>query len=264
MIRSLSVILAAGILLSCKKNAIRPTHILADWSQNQTLMVHQAVALYDSTALNDSLLFVQPPTNRIYRWDVLPDSTGVHFTYDYLHGEPDISFDQSGVYRISARIYDSATNREVAETNVFTIGVTTDTLYPKTAIENSDQLGIHCCSVGYTTGDTATTDYFFQLTFTTSDSYIGYSVIPFQISTANGILISFADSTTLQGFPLNFYSPVYQPIQTYVQLQYIPVGSTQPFSVEWLDQTYMGTVSRPATEELTFGWDNSGPVKITP
>lgn len=263
MTRLLSSTLVSLAFLACKKNAQQPTHVLSNYTQTYTPWVHQAVGLYDSTALYDSLLFVQPPTNRIYEWTVLPDSTGVHFSDDYRHGRPAVSFDHSGDYRISATIYDSATNRELARTTWCSVHVTTDTLYPTTAIRKTDQLTITCCSFGTITANTSGLDTVFWLSYATMDNYPEWSTITYGLTTINGITVSFSDSTSLSEYPWGLTYEPDEPADGNIYLQSIPVGSTQPFAVVWLDQTYSGTVSRPTPTTLTFTWDNSNPVKFT-
>ena len=257
-----AIFTAAALFVACRKESLSATHYLADGEVSRSVSIHQALFIYDSTALRDSLEFVDPPTGRLYRWTVLPDSMGVHITGDYLHGEPVISFDQSGVYDLSAKIYDSATNKLLAHTKTFTIDVTTDTLYPSSNIPVTDQLTISCYSYGHGTNDTAALDYGFFLTMVTTNSYGAASVIPWQLTSSNGIRIAFADTTSLSTWPFNPYGTANLPITTYISVQGIPVDNSEPFSVVWLDHTYSGTISQPLPGSLSFTWDNTGPVKI--
>jgi hypothetical protein len=263
MIRhSFALLTAVAFLTGCRKDSLPTTHILADLGYSHSISIHQALLVYDSTALNDSSLFVSPPTARIYRWTISPDSAGAHLAGNFAHGEPAPVFDRPGVYNLSAQIYDSATNHLLARTDTFTIEVTTDTLFPSTLIGKTDQLTVTCNAYGQSVSDTSTLDYSFELGFTTSDNYAASSIIPSSLTNANGIRVVFADTTSLPSFPFLPYGNLQWPIGTSLALTNFPVGSTQPFSVVWLDQTYTGTITRPLPGSLSFTWDNSGPVKI--
>jgi hypothetical protein len=253
----------AGVGLSCHKQAQPPaSHLLGNfYQQNQGLFIGQAAEPYDSTALNDSLLIVQPPTDRIYRWIISPDSGAAVLGDDYLHGRAQLIFKAAGTYQVSAVIYDSATNKELARTNTMSFQVGPDTLYSQTPMAKNDQLSIGANGYSYTGGDNVPDDYQLGLSFTTTGTYYSNDVIPYTVSTDNGITISFSDSASLQGYP--YYSGWAGPIESFVTLPKIPVGTTEAFSVVWLGVTYTGAISRTNASLLFISWDNSQPVKVT-
>jgi hypothetical protein len=268
MIRHCFVLLVLFLLFSCRKNnEPLPIHLLGTNGYGSTLMIHQALIVYDSTAITDTGLYLHPPANRIYSWSVSPDSAGVRITGNYLNGEPEVSFNHSGVYMLSARILDPVSSREVAKTDSFVIVVTADTLYPEVALLQSDQLTLN--TLIPITPDTATapesssTINQFLLQFVTTGGYPANSGIPCQVSQANGVYIAFSDSATLPSYPFLYWGNGTVPAVSGAFIQNFTVGSTQPFSVAWFNQTYTGAISRTGALEFTFTWNSSWPVKIS-
>ena len=113
-----------------------------------------------------------------------------------------------------------------------------------------------------TASDTSSLDFGFYLQFATADTYIPGSSVSCQVSTIAGIRLAFSDSAILNSYPFEYYGNSPKPALSGVYLDSIPVGSTQPFTVVWLDQTYTGTISRPVPQSLSYSWDNTSPVRV--
>lgn len=264
MHRKLSLLLLTALIgwsLSCRKGTpVSASHLLGNQFGDDSVLIDQASEIYDSTALDDSLLFALPPTSRYYRWTVEGDSDEVVISDDYLHGRARFIFKAAGTYPVWAAIFDSASHREIARTNVRSIHVSSDTLFAETAIAGNDQLSLSCYAMSLSGN---VNDDAFLLEGETNDSYYYSAVIPYQLgSGGGGITLGFSDSASLPEYPFYFYNGVTSPVQTYFYLSNVPLGSSQPFSVVWLNTTYTGTISRPSAQQLAFTWDNSQPVKI--
>ena len=252
------------ILSSChKENHTGGDHLLGVYTEERIIKIHQAIGIYDSTALSDSLDFVDPPVNTIYRWKISPADASATFSDRYKNGRAAIIFEHSGIYKISADIYDSLGLHLTGHTNTIAITRANDTLFPAQAIQPDDGLTIRTTAVGEL-GSTITT---LQLVLTTVKSYdYGYPYTQFEYtdhSTPGNYSLSFALYSRPPGtpIPLPRHGTKSQAFGTLI-LDNLTIGVPVNLSITWLGKTYTGTITLLDNRGYTYSWDSSGPIKI--
>src|SRR5450631_1259084 len=134
--------LALLLLSAClKTNTATPAdrHLLG-FQTERLIKINQAVTIYDSTALKDSIDFITPPITRTYQWKLIPDNHSTTLSGLYQNGLANIIFKQAGDYKVTAGIYDSTGLHYLGNTDTVTVHVTADTLYPTQLIQPDDEL----------------------------------------------------------------------------------------------------------------------------
>lgn len=262
-------ILAVIIIAACacrKSNTVNNTtlHYLGI-TIDRTVKKGQAVTIYDSTALGDSLDYFYPPTYRTYEWSVIPNDSCVTFQGDYLHGRADIIFHCPGVYKISAIIHDSA-SLHIEKTNTVEITVANDTLYPATQIRSNDTLVMHIAR--------ETSPVKFTRIFLNTTSLYDYAYPATQLKytvdgTGDGYTIKFRDSVYLVTYPFVSPHPYALSNDTKshaiagINIDDLDLNVPVNLTVTWLGVTYHGTITRENNNAITHVWDNTGAVRIT-
>jgi hypothetical protein len=239
-------------IMACKKDASSPAgiNILKDYDQS-VVKVGQRISFYDSTAIRDSIDFVDPPGNHLYVYTVKPDDHSVSFGGDYQKGIGTMLFSHAGTYDISAEILDSATHKRVGGTRSLVITVSTDTLHDAQAIDRSDSLTFY----GIATYKDGTGQPILELVMSTAKEYDynqPYAGIDYKITPdAGGFSVLFSDSVRLYSYPYAPEGGIHSKVQEGILIPYSP-GTTQQLKITWLDKTYSGT----------FTTDNNGKVRI--
>ena len=253
---------------SCQKqnNPQTADHLLGVFTEERMIKVRQAVGIYDSTALSDSLDFVYPPTHSTYQWKISPADNTAQFSDRYKNGRAEIIFDHSGIFQISADIYDSLSGKLTGRTDAVTITVTKDTLYSEQAIQANDGLSIAAGVVVTQQPSVGLSDTSIQLELTSLDSYDYYfPYIQFNytaISQPGNYSFVFADSIQLVTYPLAFGYGTKSQVMGSLDLRGLKVGTPAALSITWLGKVYTGTVTLLPNRGYSYNWDNSGPVTI--
>jgi hypothetical protein len=253
------------MLFSCRKNA-QPGSVdyLGVW-YDQNLRIHEAFYIRDSTALRDSLEWAQPPTNHIYKWTVTPSDPALYLSPTMVNGEGYMTFGHSGIYAISASFFDSLTGKLLGHTDVVSVTVGTDTLFPYQFMNPTDTLLISP-SVGYgLTLGSLDTLYDIQLISTSVKTYLGGGSSIFVYSTSTGTnsyTFSFSDSVYLGSFPFAYSYDVPAPLSADLILTPLTLGVPVQLSITWLGKTYSGSVTQTGPITYQTQWDNSGAVKF--
>jgi hypothetical protein len=252
--------------VSCRKHGPTGTTDLLGTFTAKTIKINQAVIIYDSTALNDSLLYADPPVTKLYKWLIVPGDGTYEFSDDYQHGRADIIFHRSGDYLVSANIYDSSGQHYTGHTNSMEISVTSDTLYPALPIDKDDQLVVRWNGFGYNP-DSCFCNFVIYLLASTTDSYdCSYWQLQYTSVSSNGYSYVISDSVYLPSYPFEWgWESTPGPAGVQLSLAGYAPGMAEYLSFTWLGQTYTGTVTITNTTlgpQLVFNWDNSGAVKL--
>jgi hypothetical protein len=263
LISLLAVALAAA---SCHKTSSDPdAHVLAFLTDSR-IRVNQAAIIYDSTALKDSIDFVNPPTGAAYIWQVSPDNGAAVWTGKYRYGLASVAFTRSGSYQVKAEIYDTIAGRMLAHTNTVTVQVGKDTLYQFYNIHANDTLVIRP-TIFSTSINGGPAVAGMQLSCTTtgkyefSDPYLQLMIVPPEIGKYN---FRFSDSLAMTSYP---YAPMYQatllPVNKSLELPGFSAGMTIGIEIVWLRRKYTGTLTMDASGKgYSVSWDNSGAVRF--
>jgi hypothetical protein len=252
----------ALILSSCHKETNPRTHLLGVFTVDRIIKIHQAVGIYDSTALHDSLDFVDPPASRTYQWKISPDDDAVTFSDHYKNGRAAIIFGHSGDYRISADIYDSLGLKLTGHTNTMAITVVNDTLYPAQSIQPNDELTIRTTAVGEL-GSISTELQLIMTSLKSYDYYPPYTRFVYtDNSTTGNYSFVFSDSIQLSSYPFAFGYGTKSPVQGVLDMPGLTIGIPANLSITWLGKTYTGTVTLYNGRVYSYNWDNAGPIKI--
>jgi hypothetical protein len=248
--------------LGCKKdqhNVNGPMNTLT-YQGDETIKVNQEVTVFDSTALHDSALFVYPPGNRLYKWTINPTDDHAVFSGAYTHGIANIIFNQPGNYQISAAIFDSLGQHQLAQTTAVSIQVLKDTLLPAVPLQPDDTL------VFTVNTDLLTPDSFYVfMSYNTVKSYPYISWHNGVTMTGNvgpGISLVFSDSVTLNSFPFAYgYGTTGTPSGV-IGAAGLSKAAPVPLSITWLNRTYSGTMSVNSTGALSFVWPSASAVIV--
>jgi hypothetical protein len=258
----------ALMALSCRKASVTPATdgLALAYQPDNTIKLNQAVTIYDSTALNDSLKFVDPPGNRVYHWTMTPaDDSAVISGPFYTRGIAVIIFNRPGSYQVVADIDDSTGQHLIGHTKPYTINVTADTLYRALPLQANDQLTL--TRNNYLDDNTLSYASGMQFTLSTTDLYDNYpSLSQLDFTTNNGNnenSFVFSDSVYLSSFP--FAGPSDAPGQVsggVITLSGFTPGVTESLSITWLNQTYTGSITETSPFQFTYNWPTNIPVKL--
>lgn len=225
-----------------------------------SIRIDQAIIIYDSTSIVDSIDYVKPPSDKYYEWKIMPDNGCATITGQAKYGIAQFAFTCSGNYQISATIYDSATHELVATTDTMQVEVTTEKLPRAQAIDRNDTLNIEPSYV------MSSDDLHIFLRFATSKSYDYRSVYSKFVytsdSSSNKFTFNFSDSLKLPSYPFSFGSDRKEIVQEIIDLRGTKVGVPAKVNIRWLGKEYSGTVMLKDQNNVTYEWDNSGAVKF--
>ena len=236
------------------------------FQQYNMIKLNQAVTIYDSTALNDSTKYVNPPAGRLYHWMITPadDSAVISGPY-YTRGIAVITFNRPGSYQVTADIDDSSGKHLIAHTDLYAINVTADTLYHALPIQANDQLIVQ--RINFTSNYLSSYASGMQFTLSTAGEYDNYpDLVQFSFttnSTNNSNAFVFSDSLYLTTFPFAWTSDTLSTVfGGVISLNGFAPGITENLSITWLNQTYTGTITQTAAYQFTFDWPANIPVKL--
>jgi len=269
------LILLPIIVYSCQKQRdLREQNIskhLLETEDDSIIKKGQAVKIYDATALNDSESLVNPPNDKYYEWNVLPNDGCLSFWGAYKYGLASITFHCSGKYEIFANIYDSASKAMIATTDTLELDVTQDTLYSAQQIKSDDILNLRPGIVKvWRDPHSSTTDppdeVYIQMIYSTTNEYeynSAYNYITYAPSVGpNNYSFIFSDSVKLGSYPFSNGNGFFNPVQGAIDLKGLQSGIPANLAIGWLGKTYSGKVTLIDDNQYSFEWDNSGSVKI--
>ena len=252
---------------ACRKessNAVLDTahnNIRFAFMHHNRIKVNQAIAVYDSTFIKDSIDFVSPPTDKYYFWEVIP-ANGCDSVMDNK-GITGIAFKCSGTYFITAKIYDSVTQDLIATTDTLEINVTSDTLYPSQPVLANDTLQIQ---TGLAKSHSATGDeVWLYLNVRTTQMYINNNPnddLDYTSNiTAGSYSFVFSNEIRSNSYPFNWtpYDAAFDK-SCWISIKNLSYGVPALLSITWLGITYTGTITLIDENNYTFNWDNSGAV----
>jgi hypothetical protein len=258
----------ALIALSCRKASVTGAtdRLALAYQPDNTIKLNQAVTIYDSTALNDSLKYADPPGNRVYHWIISPtDDSALISGPSYTRGLAVIIFNRQGSYQVTAEIDDSSGQHLIGHTKPYTINVTADTLYRTLPLQTNDQLTL--TRINYLDNNTASYATGMQFTLSTTDQYDNYpelTQLDFITNYGNnGSSFVFSDSVYLNSFPYAWTNDA--PAQVTgeaISLSGFAPGVTESLGITWLNQTYTGSITETAPFQFTYNWPANIPVKL--
>jgi hypothetical protein len=269
----------SSIFLSCNKNQGSPISFATinhlQYDAEYVVKIGQAINFYDRTALNDSLSYVQPPTERYYEWAVLPDNGCVTFWGDFKHGKPDVKFNCPGRYQIFGSLFDSASQTQIGKTDTLIIDVNNDTLRSSQTVKANDELSV-TASLSKTWYDVQPSDPFpptrpadevsIALGLETNEGYEynSYCIeIPVESSISNNnYSYIFSDSVKLITYPFAVGLGLFNKIQEGITIRGLQFGVPADLSIAWLRKIYTGKITLLSEDEFVVEWDNSGTVKF--
>ncbi|RYF89057.1 MAG: hypothetical protein EOO00_10410 [Chitinophagaceae bacterium] len=278
-IQRIILIVVISSFLSCKKDNASAlvnaeVHHLENFGES-TIKMKQGVAFFDKTALNDSLSFVNPPTDKYYEWKAIPDNGCVLFSDDSRHGFAQAVINCAGTYQLFAQVFDSASNSLIAVTDTVTFDVKDDILLPGQPIFSSDVLTIapsitkgwlvYDPSEPFPTGQADIVDI--DLHYTTTASYEYYSgsneIAISRSETGNNRTFSFGDSVELVQYPYARGIGTFDRIEGIISIKDLQFGVLTNISIVWLGQTYSGTLTLINEDQYSLEWNNNSAVKFT-
>ena len=258
---------------SCQKqdaDSPQEIHLLGAGNDERVAKINQSMTFYDATDIDDSIEFVHPPTDKFYRWSVVPNNGCATITTTH-NGFVKVNFTCSGAYQISAAIYDSLNQTLIGKTNDITINVTTDTLHPSQAIYSDDVLDVKAglaksWTEPHTPNNSLPDDVWVYLNLSTTKLYnyfSPYTRFNFTSQNANTTYTyTFADSILLTTYPFLYAYGSTSKVSGWIDMKGLVIGVPATLKVTWLGKTYSGTVTLINNSQYTLTWDNSGAVKI--
>jgi len=248
-------------------------HLETTW--DKSLKKGQAINIYDATALNDSISYVNPPSTRYYEWKSIPDNGCLSFFGSYKYGHANITFNCSGDFQIFANVYDSASQAEIGTTDTMLVKVSNDTLYPAQAIRSDDILWLKpgITQIRYVDDPTKPVDLSepadevrLSVGFTTTGEYeynSVYNKIPVTSTVGtNSYSVVLSDSIYLTSYPFSNGNGSFSRYDAGVDLKDIAAGLPATLSITWLGKTYTGKITLVNDSEYSLEWDSSGAVKV--
>jgi hypothetical protein len=269
------VVMVPGIITSCRKDTIsaRVENLkkdnlgLIDFS-DQMIEISQAIRVYDSTRIKDSIDFVNPPSDKYYEWRSLPAGCDSIVGNQHL---PEVTFifHCPETHFIMADIYDSSTHTLIANTDTIIVHVTADTLHPSQLIQKDDILNLTPSIVKLFTSlqhyvDNAPDEVYIQFVLTSTDvyNYGGDSKYNYSAGVnSNTYSFAFSDSISVLNFPFatGFGK---SPVQEVTSIHGLKYGIANTLNIIWLGKTYTGTFTLIDEDHWTSNWDNNSPVRM--
>jgi hypothetical protein len=233
---------AATTLFSCQKNKMPPTGYTHDlgFSSDKLIKIGQEAIVYDSSALNDSFHYLNPPTNRVYIWTISPDSHCASLSGKSKNGIADIIFSCPGTYKVSAKIYDSLSKNLLGHTDTVQITVTAETLHQFEPALAGDSL-IATSATAFMNSDTSQ-QFIVFVNFSTAKTYdysSPYTQIDYTGSRINnGLNLIFSDSVRLNSYPLAWGYGTTGKVVEFIALDGFVLGEPSRLNYTWLGVTH--------------------------
>ena len=258
---------------SCRKESSSPDHENTASNKlgfvffyDKTIEINQAIIVYDSTRIRDSLDFAVPPADKYYEWTTSPDNGCGAVISSHLP-MTDFIFHCAGNYFLSAKIYDDSTKHIlVGHTDTLEIQVTSDTLYPTQIIQTNDVLKVTPGIASIRSADHVLDEVFIQMILSSTQLYEGYTpYIQFDYTTTTGPNLysyQFSDSIRLNSYPFSFGNGTKDVVWASIDLHGLTYGVPAKLSIIWLGKLYEGTITLLNQYQWTMTWDNSGQVKM--
>ena len=219
---------------------------------DRVVEIGEKLTIYDSTTLDDSLHFFNPPANRLYEWSVSPNDGSVSLGGSYETGRADVLFSHAGSYSISAVFRDPISHLLLGKTDTTTIVVTTDTLRRIQAFYRNDSLVVTTGIYG------SASQRSLSLTLSTVKEYDFnplYSNFLEATIAYNNISFVFSDSILLTTYPFAYkYGGKARAVESFL-FPYVP-GDIFPLAITWLDKTYYGTIEADTLGRVHVSWQN--------
>jgi hypothetical protein len=272
----ITAVILAGIMISCRKETIsaRVENLkkdnlgLIDFS-DQTIEMSQAIRVYDSTRIKDSIDFANPPSDKYYEWRSLPAGCDSIVGNQHL---PEVTFifHCPGTHFIIADIYDPATNTLIGNTDTIKIQVSADTLRPSQPIQKHDILNLTPSIVKLFSSlqhyvDNAPDEVYIQFVLTSTDvyNYGGDSKYNYSVGlNSNTYSFVFSDSISLLNYPFARGFGKKYTVQEVTSIHGLKYGVANTLNVTWLGKTYTGTITLIDEDHWTSNWDNNSPVRM--
>ena len=269
-----TVITIALIAAACRKEAasldkqnLSTNNLAFLFLAENEIRINQAITVYDSTLIRDSIDFVSPPSDKYYKWEVILDNGCDSVQGDKNKGITSFVFHCSGTYLLTAKIYDSLTQNVIATTDTLEINVTSDTLHPTQPIKEDDILNIRMGIVkSYSNTSFPPNEVWISLVLSSTKFYNNYTpYINFNYTSninVNDYSYVFRD-VKLNSYPFAFgaYGTT-DIVWGELDLHGLSYGVPANLSITWLGITYSGTVTLLNENQYTFSWNNSGAVKM--
>ena len=270
----ITVITIALIASSCQKEAasldkqnLSNNNLAFLFLAENKIRINQAIWVYDSTLIKDSIDFVSPPSDKYYKWEIIPNNGCDSVQGDKNKGIASFIFHCSGTYQLTAKIYDSLTQSLIGTTDTLGINVTLDTLRPTQQIKEDDILNIRPgITKRYSDTSLPPDEVWIGLATSSTKRYDNYTPYINFDYTSN---INVNDySYVFKNVKLNSYPFAFGAYGTTdivwggIPLYGLSYGIPANLSITWLGITYTGTVTLLNENRYTFSWDNSGAVKI--
>ena len=256
---------------SCRKESASPDHTAIHklgfvFLDDKSIEINQAILVYDSTRIRDSLDFAVTPTDHYYEWSAVSDK-GCKIVISTHLAMTEFIFHCAGVYRLSAKIYNDSTEQvQTGHTDELEIQVTSDTLYPKEAVQKNDTLKVTPGIVTVRTTGQQLVEVYIQMVLSTTQSYKNYTpYIQFDYITTTGPNLysyQFSDSIRLNSYPFSFGNGTKDVVWGSIDLHGLTYGVPANLSIIWLGHLYEGTITLLNQNQWTMTWDNNGQVKM--
>lgn len=267
-----TLIITALTTFACRKENMhlnkQGNHILKFLRPTEDrIRINQAVTVFDSNVIKDSIDFASPPSDKYYEWNVIPNNGCDSFVGDKNKGIIDFAFHCSGTYFLTAKIYDSLTHSLIGTTDTLKINVTSDTLHPTQPIKDGDILNIRPgIAKRYSDIKLPPDEVWIALILSSTKLYDSYSpYIQFDyLSNINANNNSYVfNDIRLDSYP--FAYGTYETtsiIQQQIDLHGLTYGVPKNLNVTWLGITYSGSITLLNENQYSVNWDNSGGVNM--
>jgi hypothetical protein len=267
------IILISITLYSCRKEA-RQQNTDANhlrFLTDKTIKINQAVIIYDSTVIKDSIDFIVAPSDKYYEWIIIPNNGCDSIVGNKNKGIVQFIFHCSGTYLVTAKIFDSLTHNLIGNTDNVVVDVTTDTLYPAQPIQQDDVLNMKpgiakSWTAPHDPSNSPPDEINIQLVLLTSKLY-DYDAPFIQFvytsnTNADNYSYVFENTIKLNSYPFAYGYGIKSKVDGAIALKGLTFGVPANLSITWLGITYTGTVTLINENEYTFNWDNTGAVII--
>lgn len=225
------------------------------------IKINQAITVYDSTLIRDSIDFVSPPSDKYYEWEVLPNNECDSVAGDKNKGITNFIFHCSGTYLLTAKIYDSLKQNLIGTTDTIEIMVTSDTLQPTQPIKEDDVLNIQT-GIAKSHSDLGDKVWIY-LNLLSTEAYQSYGQFDYTSNNSSNNYSYIFSDIGLHSYPFAFGSyGATDKVDGWIDLKGLSYGVPANLSITWLGTTYTGTVTLLNENQYTFSWDNSGDVKM--
>ncbi len=236
---------------------------------DEMIEMSQAITVYDSSRIKDSIDFVNPPSDKYYEWRSLPDGCDSIAGNQHL---PEVTFifHCPGTHFITADIYDSSTHTLVGNTDTIETKVSPDTLHPSQPIQRDDILNLtpSIAKIYYSPhrpDNSPPDEVYIQFALITTDGYnYGFDSKLNYSGVVNSSTYSFvfSDSISLLSYPFARGFGKKYTVQEVTSIHGLKYGVANTLNVTWLGKTYPGTITLIDEDHWTSNWDNNSLVRM--